>query len=172
MQVGDLLEWKGKRWLAVLSDRQTRMMTLLSEDGTRITVHVKLDKSNHGCVRICNPSKDWPVIMHKQRVRLGKLVSVQRSPSLGADLYTLRPFEEWIAGDPEQLGGGPIFFSPDLDLHIGEVLVARFEKGTSKIVVPTSFSTLGDRVAKANAKPTELKTAYDRLLDDSHFDDD
>ncbi len=167
MQLGDLLEWEGRRWLAIMLDRPTRTMTLLSESGTRIGVAMNLEQRRaSGCVVVANPAKEWPCILHKQKKRLGKLVAIQRALRLGASVNNLRAFYDWMLTDPDREGGGPIFFNPALGLDVGETLLALFERGTNKIVVPTSFSTLEARAAKAASKPKELPTVYDRLMDD------
>jgi len=173
MKVGDLVEWQERRWLAVVQDRQARLTTLLGEDGTRVGVPSRLDQGvNRVCRVIDNPSENWPTILHKTKRRLGKLLAVQRSERLGAAVNNLRPFYDWILSDPEREGGGPIFFSPALGLNSGEVLLALFEKGTDKIVIPVSFGTTRERASRANEAAKEPLTIYDRLLDDDHFGND
>lgn len=167
MQLGDLVSWERQHWMAVMLDRATRTMTLLSESGTRIGVAANLDRSNRsGCVVIANPAKEWPCILHGQKRRLGRLVAIQRAQRLGAAVNNLRAFHDYVLTEPDREGGGPMFFNPALGMEVGETLLALFERGTSKIVVPTSFSTLEARAAKAMAKPKELPTVYDRLMDD------
>jgi hypothetical protein len=80
MQIGDLLVWQDKRWLALVQDRVAKLTTLLSEDGTRVGAPTLLDRRrDKPCAILCNPARDWPCIMHKAKKRYGKLLAVQRT---------------------------------------------------------------------------------------------
>jgi len=172
VQLGDLLNWRDARWLAVAIDRTRRLMSLRNVEGTIVGVPLNLERSrSRECKVIANPSQYWPCIIRKPiAASAGKLEGITRN----AAPYALHPLYDWVLDDMDRRGGGTIFFNPTLNLVTGETLVATFKSGRStRIVIPANFATTAERIAKLAEANREPRTVYDRLLsDDGPFEDE
>lgn len=174
MRTGDLIVWNGQRWTVRAVDRRSRLATILSDDLKIDWVPFDLDKKEpRSCQVICNPPEDWPFIALSTKGKRGRLVLINRSGVVGQQETPIAQWHDWVASDPMRLGGGPVFFNPALRLIPSETLIAIFETGLpARILVPLGFGTVKQRKDHVAAKPTEQKTAFDKLLDDDPYGED
>jgi len=169
---GDLITVGGLCWLVARQDGTE--VLIVSPDGNQQTVPARLDiESPSVCKVIANPTTDWPFIVVKPNIKKGLIVAVYRPLIRNIDAVPLKPFEEYIVGEPLR-SGGAIYLNPALNLRPHETLLVAFQKGqTEKVVLPPTFGTINQKVKKAAAKAApKVETVYDRLLNDPSWDDD
>jgi hypothetical protein len=171
MKLGDLISWRGQRWVVRSVDRRARLASILGEDLRTDTVPYNLDqRTSEACQVICNPSEQWPFIAVGVKNNRGRLIRIDRAVPVPTPL---RMWHDWLPSDPLRMGGGPVFFNPELRLGFSESLLATFETGLpGKIVTPPGFGTVRQRQSRAAVKPKEKKTAFDRLLDEDPYEED
>lgn len=123
-----------------------------------------------------NPYKDWPLIVLPDRFgRLGGLKGVSRPTNiLTADPIPLKPFEEWLLGEPLR-SGGALYLNPQLGFRHLDRVVLTYQKGQTSVIVPKDFMSVAGRAAASRFSRIDLgprqKTAYDHLLDSDTEDE-
>jgi len=173
VRTGDIIVRHGLRWTVRAVDRRSRLATILNEDLKFDWIPIDLDKKQpDGCQVICNPPDEWPFIAIATKGKRGRLVLINRVP-MGLQEQPIAQWHDWVAADPMRVGGGPVFFNPELRLTPSETLIAIFDKGLpARVTVPLGFGTVQQRKDRLTAKPTEQKTAFDKLLDDDPYGED
>jgi hypothetical protein len=174
VRLGDLIDWTGRRWIVRRHERPTR--TAILHDGERTTEIVPDDLDTtkpDECQVVCNPSDDWPFVAIAQRPKLGRLVRIARPQGASGETIDLVLFRDWVVADPTQPGGA-LFFSPMLNLRLGDTLLAVYEKGRARIQIPREFLSTAEKMARAAAPPPEAPriSVYDRLRRNEFADDD
>jgi hypothetical protein len=168
VKLGDLVSHDNHFWIVARYDpKRTRTATLLNREGLSMEI-----PHNEPVEVVANPSRDWPFVAAPVKPMLGPVVGITRSSS--ADVVDdLELYRDWIPSEPTRAGGS-IFLSPLLRLRPGDFLLLRHVTGkTSRVVIPHTFGTIGQKQARNIAKPKPVKTAYTRLLDDDDpFGDD
>jgi hypothetical protein len=166
MKVGDIVLYQEIRWKVTQHSPSFRTCQLVAFDGRKSEVPDDLDKSTDLKV-LFNPPEQWPFIICGT-VRGGPLRSVARG-NVG-----LSPLEDWVPSDFLRANGA-IFFSPQLRLRVGEILVGVHQDGTrSRLTVTRTFGTINRRkkLAKDPGKVRGPLSATDRLLGSSLLDED
>lgn len=171
MKLGDLVRHLDRMWSVTHYDpRRTRTASLLAADGAAVEVPYDLDKTG-GLVVVANPADNWPFLTIPDRPKLGKLLSFWKSPS------ELQPIVDWVPAEWSR-SGGAIFFNPAVQLRYGDMIVARYEKGSPvRVDIPRSFGTVRQKsvqvqTQKAEAELVKEKTAFSKLLEDRQIGDE
>jgi len=176
MQVGDIIELHGSgpedRYRVLQHERMTRTYKVIQwSTGTLMEVADDMDATDDQCQVVCNPAADWPFVATKVRpTRIGPVISVLRS----SENRLLIPMQDWAPTD-QLKAGGALFFSPDLRLRQGEVLVATHREGTmTRIAITKAFGSVKLRRKRAERarKPPEPPTAFDRILQEDTYPDE
>lgn len=173
MKAGDLIDWSGTRWLVWKFERATLSAILISVDDASEVIPIDLDeKDPAACKIIANPAEQWPFLTLSTTSQFGRLTKVILPVTLDRE-RVLAPFVDWVRPDSYQMGGA-LFLNPALQLGLGHVIVAEYQKGKRVTIrVPKNFGTSVERVAKNTPSPVEeVRTAYDRLLSGDFDDDD
>ncbi len=171
VKVADLVWYKDQHWVVSRFDpRRTKTATLLATSGR--VEEVRWDADVQGeVVVLAHPFTDWPFVTLKERPKFGPLRRVVRikGPMSSPIEEDLAIYKDWVPSDPVR-SGGPIFFSPALDLKAGEQLIVILERGRARLVVPSNFLTVANRVALSKPTEREAKTVFTHLLDDDTFE--
>lgn len=171
MKAGDLVEVEGKRWLVRNLDRSTRSAILLSPTGEAAAVPDNLENSEpEKCKVICNPATQWPFVMVQVKPTFGQLREIVL-PKPSGDEQQLIPFEHWVKPDMLQVGGA-VFLNPDLRLGLGDMLVAVYERGRTRVPIPRNFGTAKQRQARSASTLPQVPNLYERLNAGGAIDDD
>lgn len=172
MRIGDLIEWEKKRWIVRALERSTRTVIISDSDARSEVIPDDLDKRKpEECALIANPADDWPLVAVVMKPKFGRLLKLVH-PVMGREPRQLVPFEDWVVADAAQTGGA-IFFNPILGLRLGDILVATYERGTSRVTIPREFLSTREKITRANtpAEPPKV-SVYDRLRRNVYRDDD
>lgn len=157
MKRGDLVQIDERRWL-VCQVTGTQAL-LVDTDGKFARALISLPRARV----ICNPTLDWPFVLVRSALSWGKL-KVVGHPETNGTVTPLRPFEDWIWGEPLRTSGA-LYLNPRVGLKQFDSLTLQFEKHVSGTQIPKGFGTLGQRVARTKAPPPDRRpTIYDRLL--------
>lgn len=166
MKVGDLVVLpSGVVGIVRKLDTQVRTAFVQTDATARMEeVADDLDETEAPkCRVICNPSISWPFLRVPDRPRLGHFVRPMLPRTSG--VRELKLFHEWVA-----TGVGStvsIFLDPVLGVKYGDMLLAVYEKGTGRIMVPPTFGTVASKMARTQVKEERKPvTAYDRLMED------
>lgn len=163
MTPGDLIQYGGKRWLVGLRHREVRTFTIYDSMGLASEIPDDADKTGE-CKVLCNPSKDWPVVIIKARPTA--IIAI-------TDLRTGRILDcmgDWAPGNPGRPGGN-FFVNPLLGLRIGDTLLITYANGKgARFVIPRIFATVQQKISQAAAKPKEPKTIFDHMMEDDEAD--
>lgn len=173
MRLGDLIDWAGRRWLVRNIERGTRIAIVIDAEGTVETVPDDLDKTKpKECQVVANPSNDWPFVPMTPRPKFGRLIKVGR-PTVQGPVTDLARLFDWTVADPTQPGAA-IFFNPILNLHLGDLLLATYERGQARVQIPREFLSTAGKMARANAPAEERPriSVYDRLRRNEFADAD
>ncbi len=174
MNLGDLIDWNGERWLVHKIERTTKSAIVIDRKGLKEVVAQDLDEANaDACKVLGNPTSDWPFVTIPPKERCSRVESVI-IPSLSGD-RVLNAFDDWVRLDPFQIGG-PLFLNPGLNLRIGDNVVVCFASKPRPIRINVritgAFRSATERAARAAKEQMQApRTVYDRLLGDD-FDDD
>lgn len=175
MELGDLVQYKGKRWIVVKFEREVRLMTLMNFSLEKCEVPKDYDKTHKEELQVvANPSKQWRVLTAKVKsIKSGPFVKLVDPAEMGRPSRTLVPMVDWV---PSDLGrcGGSFFVRPSLSLLPGALLIGTHRDGSSvRILVPKTFGTTAQRVALIeNRKKEATKVVkrglnrFNRILDD------
>lgn len=162
MKRGDLVLYENQHYIvSYLDAHRLHVARLLGVKGT-VEVPHDLDKDPEKLRVLCNPPEDWPFITAPEKPRWGPIVDLfvvsqqSRTP--------IKPFQDWIVTEPLRCGGS-IFLRPDL-LRLGDMVQVSYSKGMVNVTVPPSFGTIAMRKARAEKKPKQEATPFDRLLSD------
>lgn len=175
MERGDILILDGVKLLVVRVDEEEAQTASLSDPGgTLFDVALRMDEQEpERCRILCNPTRDWPFVQIPQK-RQGSVRTVLL-PRLDGEHITLRPFEDWVVGEPLR-DGGALYLRPTLGLRFMDRLVVFFERGQTSLVVPKHFLAVGVKssAAKFSRVDALLKhtTVYDHLLAPDPGDDE
>ncbi len=167
MKVGDLLRYKDQHWIVRLCDpRRTHKATLLAASGQTEDVAFDADTTGEAVV-LGNPAASWPFVSLRIHPKFGKLGRIVRHVGpVGAPVEEdLVLYVDWVPSDPVR-NGGPVFLSPALGFKGGMTLVAIYERGRARILIPVNFNTVNRRIALATPAPRIARTAYNQLLDE------
>lgn len=157
MKRGDLVQIDEQRWL-VCQVVGTQAL-LANAEGKLARTLTSLPRAKV----LCNPTTDWPFVLVNSALSWGKL-KVVGHPQTNGTVVPLRPFEDWLWGEPLRTSGA-LYLNPQVGLKQFDTLTLQFEKHTSGVQVPKGFGTLGQRVARTKAPPADRRpTIYDRLL--------
>jgi len=161
MNVGDLIEWQGKRWLVRKIDQSTETAFVVANDGQDTVVDSDADKRGE-CRVVCNPPRDWPFVVLTRR---GRVLDVSRATPRGA--VPLIRFVDWVKADDLQLGGS-VFINPDLRLMYPDRLIVTDAGGpTSSVEIPRNFCSVKDKPPpRPSRSEREPKSIYDHFFDD------
>jgi hypothetical protein len=173
MRLGDLIDWAGRRWVVRRIERSTRTAILHDGERTSETVPDDLDKVKpEDCRVVCNPPDDWPFVAITQRPKLGRVVRIAKPQGANGETSDLVAFQDWVVADPAQPGGA-IFFNPTLNLRLGDMLVAIYERGRARIQIPRDFLSTSEKVARSTVSSEAPRlSVYDRLRRNDFADDE
>ncbi len=149
---GDVVLYRERRWLCLTVDGGMNQAVLRDAAGTVERVPVTEDERGDPilCKVVAQPSRNWLVIRTPTRVHWGPITRVD--VPRGSVLLTLTLFEDWMPADPMQ-SGGPLFFSPELKLKTGEVILLTHRGGQrARLNVPFIRRTVAQH-QKAAAPP-------------------
>ncbi len=173
MQLGDLIDWGGRRWIVRRLERQTRTAIIHDGDRSSDTIPDNLDKTKpEECQVVANPPDDWPFVTLVQRPKFGRLKGIGRPHGQG-EMTDLVCFQDWVMADPAQPGGA-VFLNPLLNLQLGDLLLAIYERGRARIPITREFLSTSEKKARAAAPPPEAPriSIYDRLRRNEFADDE
>lgn len=165
MKIGDIVAYWDKRWL-VTTASEGHMYVLRTWSGEETEVPRLYDEQAASGLKIVARAGSWPFIAAPIRTKNGAITRVALLRE--GRQWELTPLVHW-APSGMQRPGGPLFFSPDLHLQCGEVLIATYKSGKSaRLLVNTSFANVQTRKRKAELaqQPPARRTIYDRLMDD------
>lgn len=145
MIVGDVIELDGVLGVVRRLDRQVGLAIVQNGDLTTREVEDDLERFEpERCRVLHNPSQEWPFIKIPDNRRLGTFIGIDL-----AGRGPLALFREWL---PTEFGKtGCVFMSPALKLGVGHVLIARFDKGATRVNVPRMLAPVSAHMAKAEA---------------------
>ena len=169
MELGDLVQYKGERWLATSFDRVARVMTLYSAGGVKTELPREFDRVHPTELQVvASPSKQWGMLTAPCKGGGGgpfvKMV-VTGMPGRTKD-RVLEPWVDWIPSDFAR-NGGSFFVRPEVKLLPGMLLLATHRNGSIvRVSVPTTFGTVARRKALAEAKASKPpeQNRFTRLL--------
>lgn len=162
MEVGDLLELDGLRWLVVSFDNSTKLSLSVTIQGTRR----EIPDDQEGMVIVANPSKAWNLLIAPIKAGAGPFAKLVIPGFMGRPERVLTPWVDWIQGDPTREGGS-IFVHPSISLRNGDVLVATHRSGSLlRIQIPRTFGTIAQRKARLAKPPPEPVNRFTHILDD------
>jgi hypothetical protein len=157
---GDLIEFANNRWIVGQRRREVRTHVIYSSTGMSAEMPDNADKMGI-CKVLCNPSKDWPVIIIKSRPGTWGPMSTITDLRTGV---ALRVMADWVPANVGRVSGN-FFVNPNLGLRIGDTLLIRYDNGkTARATIPRTFATVPQKIAKAAEKPHEPRTVFDHLL--------
>ncbi len=168
MESGDLLEWRGARWLVRRIDGQTRTAFLVSATGDDEVLGA--DEGPPTCQVICNPAKTWPfVTLPSRKTRLIGVsrLGIQDHSSLRRDHreVPLTRLTDWVKADDLQQGGA-LFLNPALRLVYRDRLIALYEDRRLPIEIPRDFRPVAQKIPIRKAQSERPKSLYDHVMDD------
>jgi len=157
---GDLIEFANNRW--IVGQRRREIRTHVIYNCTGMSVEMPDDADKQGtCKVICNPSKDWPVIIIKSRPSTWGAVSTMVDTRAGRVLLVM---VDWVPANIGRVSGN-FFVNPSLGLRIGDTILIQYANGkTARATIPRTFATVPQKIAKAAEKPHEPRTVFDHLL--------
>lgn len=171
MRVGDVVTYQGKRWAVTLL-KTGRLCVLRTWEGEETEVPDTYEKDPESGLKVVAEPGKWPFLTAPLRTKDGPLVRVtivrnSRQRELG-------PLVDWAPSGMLR-PGGPVYFSPELRLEQGEVLVATYRSGKmTRLTVNVGFASVKrrqQRARQANLPPVR-RTVYDRLMaDDDDYED-
>lgn len=166
MEIGDVVRYKQSRW-KVISFSPGLRVYVLANDQNKVEAPDDAEALEDLKV-LFNPGRDWPFVAIPLQVKGGPLVKVLRS---GTELEFM---VDWVPSD--FVKPRAVFFSPGLNLRRGEVLsgVHKSSDIRSRISISPTFGS-GQVRKHRNLNPQKVpgpKTALDRLVAPSLFDDD
>lgn len=165
MKAGDLVQLDGGRCLVLRLNAQTRMASLVTQDGRKIEIPDTLDVDSPDRMQILvHPPTEWAMIAAPTKRGTGPVVRVVVPPRPRSGIRELAPWIEWIAADPVR-EGGPLYFSPTVGLGKGDTLIATFRSGyVARITVPMKYGTVADRKSKTvtTFEPQPERTRFNR----------
>jgi hypothetical protein len=163
IQIGDLVEFEGVRWLVSHQHRGVRTVILRQLDGAS----QEIANDHAACKVIAHLPTKWPFLTLPEKTSPITEITIARE----SKTLALKPMHAWVPAEPLH-NGGVIYFHPKLDLRTGEVLAAKHANGTlTRVNITKSFGTLRRKLAIEEAKkPVIPQTRYDHLLmaDDSN----
>lgn len=154
MEVGDLFESEGVRWLVLRVVRNTAWVRSSATSNLPIPANSEVEI-------LCNPQKEW-VHVPVKRTGPATITEVTKPFLLhgGGGVQNLAAFHDWIDA------GAGIYVAPHVGLLRGDVLNVTLSNGRHLKVTIKSLDTLGRKMSRANARPAEPLTAFERLLED------
>lgn len=163
MNTGDIVRHEGKLWKVSSRNRDYGTFVLVDHKTNRVEIPADLD------LDVIASTKEWPfVAIPTKAFKYGRIVDVVHNG------HHLMPMVDWCPSDMLRAGGS-LFFSPDLGLKRGDVLVAVHEKGSNtRITITKSFGNVKQRQQRKASpwKPPAPVTVYDRLSGRNPFDED
>lgn len=164
IQVGDLVDFQGARWLVSTRNRSVRTVILRQLDGTATEVA----DDDSACRVIANLPTAWPFVTIPKKASPIEDIHITRQ----GRTMRVEPMVAWAPQDPLH-NGGVLYFHPKLNLRTGEVLVARHKNGSlTKISVTPTYGTAQRKIQLGEAKHVEApQTRFDRLLLDEDDED-
>lgn len=173
MRVGDLVEFEGVRWKVTAHRQDFRVCVLTNWQNERRELPDDHDTQPTNelapAIVFSHPPEDWPFV--QVRCRLPSAGPVREMFRNGEEL---RPLVDWVPGDLLR-PGGPMFFNPDLNLRIGEVLTAKHQRGKlSRVSISRGFGTVARKRARQQRPQRQPgpQNVYDRLVGEDPFGDD
>lgn len=167
MEVGDLVNYEGKRWFVLSYDRTAKVVALLNRLEERIELPHDFDVTDPLSLQVVvNPSKSWQLLTAKVKSSSGPFVRMVIPALPGREEIVLDPWLDWIPSDPLR-DGGSFFVNPGRMLRPGVLLLATHRDGTvQRVVIPQTIGTVAKRkAAKAAASPPpKPNTRYTRVL--------
>ena len=157
IQVGDLVEYQGSRWLASQQHRSVRTVILRQLGG----IAQEVANDDPLCKVVAHLPTQWPFITVPKKTSAIEALTVTRNQQT----FSLKTMHAWAPADPLH-NGGVIYFNPKINLRQGEVLVARHRNGTlTRVNVTASYGTAQRKLLIESAKrPEAPQTRYDHLL--------
>jgi hypothetical protein len=161
--VGDIVRYQDKVWKVSGHNRDYGTFVLVNFEAERVEVTAMEP------LEVLYATSAWPfVALPAKAFKSGRITEVRRRN------VSLRPMFDWVPSDLIRAGGS-LFFSPELRLQVGEVLVAKHEKGSLiRVSITRAFGTGTQRKRRKERpwKPPAPVTVYDRLTGRSPFDDE
>lgn len=156
LQIGDLVEFEGARWLVSQQHRGVRTVILRQLDGKSLEIANDL-----ATCKVIAHLPNWPFLTLPNKTSPLTEITITR----GQKTSVLKPMHAWVPAEPLH-NGGCVYFNPKLDLRPGEVLAAKHANGSmTRVNVTKTFGTLRRKVAIEEAKkPSVPQTRYDHLL--------
>lgn len=157
IQIGDLVEFEGARWLVSQQHRGVRTVILRQLDGRSLEIANDLAT----CKVIIHLPTQWPFLTLPEKSSPLTDFTITR----GSKTLVLKPMHAWVPAEPLH-NGGVVYFHPKLDLRPGEVLAAKHANGTlTRVNITPSYGTLRRKLAlEESKKPVVPQTRYDHLL--------
>jgi len=172
MDLGDLIDFRGEAWI-VARTTESGEVCIVTYSGKTDLVPGNLDDTDPNCRVLGNPYQTWPYVSLPLK-SLGKVTGVAL-PKIDGDLVWLRPFYDWLVGEPLRIGGA-LYLSRTLGITYPDRVVVRFERGQTSVRIPRKFTPVGQRrtdaqFSRVKVEPKQL-TAYDYLLGDTLGEDE
>lgn len=164
IQIGDLVEFEGARWLVSQQHRGVRTVVLRQLDGRSQEIPNDLP----ACKVIVHLPSKWPFLKLPEKSSPITDITIARD----AKTSVLKPMHAWVPAEPLH-NGGVIYFHPKLDLRPGEVLAAKHANGQlTRVNITKSYGTLRRKLdLEESKKPVVPQTRYDHLLMEDEGDD-
>lgn len=163
MQIGDLVSLEKMRWQ--VESQQDDLFIIRAWDGQTREVHPK----DLGVKVVTHPPTRWPFILVPVRVKDGpvvKLTIVRENK-----VWIFEPLIDWVPADRIRAGGA-IFINPSVQLKTGEIVVAHHKSNRlARVAITPSFGSVAQRQARAQKPKPEVRSVYERVMDDDLFDE-
>lgn len=173
MRVGHVLSFQGKLWVVRSMDAE-QLRTAILEDGAgqRVEVPHDLDADLSACQVMSHPPTEWPYVLIRDNPRGRNIRGLTWLPAgRNSSPTSLTRLADWYPSDPAR-AGGPVFLRPSLGVKSAELLLVEWALGAhTRVVIPVSFGTTAQKVARQVARKAAPPTTFDRLLDD-RFEDE
>lgn len=153
MDIGDLAQYQGKRWIVASHDRPSRTCTLFSQSGEEVELAREHDKTHPKELQVvASPGKQWPMLIAPVHPGAGPFERLTIPALPGRRDRVLEAWVDWVPSDPTREGGS-FFVRPEVRLLPGILLLATHRSGlVVRVVVPKTVGTVAQRKARAQAK--------------------
>jgi len=165
VEVGDVLSCEGSYYIVACLNTNGSAI-ILSKDEERL---VNQDDAFYSFV--CHPLRDWAYVQIPKSLYslTDSILSVSVPTTVLSGLQYLKPYEEWVIGEPYRKGvGGNLYLSPKLKLrHWDRVIILTTAGRSDSIVIPKNFLPVGTRSARSKLKGVKKKvrkTVFDYLI--------
>lgn len=140
MNLGAVVRYEEKLWRVYKLDSHVRTATLIRWGG-----HLQEVADDDPNVVVVANLDQWPVVTARVKPTAGPLVKL--SLTRNGRSRALEPLVDWVPSDLMRAGGS-IFMKPELNLRVGEILIAEYANGNAtRIVITKRYGSMAQRKA-------------------------